>query len=315
MGSGQQLSDYQQQLLDKYKSGEKLTMSQKMDLIGDPQEIIRRTKQRQAEAELFYNVGEERATQMITDFPDLTIEQLVKVSRKQMSPSMKSFDSGFFKYANDPSYWNPKEKNYGLASDRYFSEFFGKAKSKAERNLFFTHFQNLRNQTTKVEAQHQRWSKQQRTSVMNYDNAGDRYFALSQRLYSDLKTDLKGKELNKARALIGIVEGELLKDIGSPEGGKLTEELLSGDIAKIEGALEELKNFVQLPGGEFFWNEAGERIIDPFGKEDDPARQSSWYNHIIKSILNNRKLLRKVNMPETEKEVTEVGGFKIIQID
>jgi len=284
-----ELTEYQEGLKKRYQAGEELTFAEKMELIGDPKELVLKTKKRQKESEIVYNIGEERAKALRGDYPNLSLDQLVSISREIGI----TLDKGFYKYLED--------NNMGAAE--YYRDFSDTPRSKTEWNRFKTNFVSLKNADIKKQGSFVRkmegWTKEQIKSNEEqiksagyYANAADVSYSIAGSMYISIQ-DLDDDKKKRAETLIKEIEAELLKDLGSPGGnGEPTHSLLKGDMIKIRNNLSELYSYLQY--------------------DEEPQ----WYKSLITKINNNRKLLRKVTLPgDSDQSTHKVEGFTVEVID
>jgi hypothetical protein len=288
-----ELTEYQEGLKKRYQAGEELTFAEKMELIGDPKELVLKTEKRQKESEIVYNIGEERAKALRGDYPNLSLDQLVSISRKQISEIGITLDKGFYKYSED--------NNMGAAE--YYRDFSDTPRNKTEWNRFKTNFVSLKNADIKKQGlfvrkmegltkEQKLLKKEQIESAMHYANAADVSYSISGGMLNSIQ-DLDPDKKAKAETLITEIEAELLKDIGSPgDNGEPTQSLLQGDMRKIRNNLRELYSLVQYD-----------------------VKNTQWYNSLMTKINNNRKLLRKVTLPDGDQSTHKVEGFTVEEID
>jgi len=284
-----ELTEYQEGLKKRYQAGEELTFAEKMELIGDPKELVLKTEKRQKESEIVYNIGEERAKALRGDYPNLSLDQLVSISRKQISEIGITLDKGYYKYLED--------NNMGAAE--YYRDFSDTPRSKTEWNRFKTNFVSLKNADIKKQGEREGWTKEQIKSNEEqiksagyYANAADVSYSIAGSMYISIQ-DLDDDKKKRAETLIKEIEAELLKDLGSPGGnGEPTHSLLKGDMIKIRNNLSELYSYLQY--------------------DEEPQ----WYKSLITKINNNRKLLRKVTLPgDSDQSTHKVEGFTVEEID
>jgi len=288
-----ELTEYQEGLKKRYQAGEELTFAEKMELIGDPKELVLKTEKRQKESEIVYNIGEERAKALRGDYPNLSLDQLVSISRKQISEIGITLDKGYYKYLED--------NNMGAAE--YYRDFSDTPRSKTEWNRFKTNFVSLKNADIKKQGsfvrkmegltkEQKKSNDEQIKSARNYSNAADVSYSIAGSMYISIQ-DLDDNNKKIAETLIKEIEAELLKDIGSPGGnGEPTHSLLKGDMIKIRNNLSELYSYLQY--------------------DEEPQ----WYKSLITKINNNRKLLRKVTLPgDSDQSTHKVEGFTVEEID
>ena len=288
-----ELTEYQEGLKKRYQAGEELTFAEKMELIGDPKELVLKTEKRQKESEIVYNIGEERAKALRGDYPNLSLDQLVSISRKQISEIGITLDKGFYKYSED--------NNMGAAE--YYRDFSDLPRNITEWNRFKTNFVSLKNADIKKQGlfvrkmegltkEQKLLKKEQIESAMHYANAADVSYSISGGMLNSIQ-DLDPDKKAKAETLITEIEAELLKDIGSPgDNGEPTQSLLQGDMRKIRNNLRELYSLVQYD-----------------------VKNTQWYNSLMTKINNNRKLLRKVTLPDGDQSTHKVEGFTVEEID
>ena len=288
-----ELTEYQEGLKKRYQAGEELTFAEKMELIGDPKELVLKTEKRQKESEIVYNIGEERAKALRGDYPNLSLDQLVSISRKQISEIGITLDKGFYKYSED--------NNMGAAE--YYRDFSDTPRKKTEWNRFKTNFVSLKNADIKKQGllvrkmegltkEQKLLKKEQIESAMHYANAADVSYTIAGSMHNSIQ-DLDPDKKAKAETLITEIEAELLKDIGSPgDNGEPTQSLLQGDMRKIRNNLRELYSLVQYD-----------------------VKNTQWYNSLMTKINNNRKLLRKVTLPDGDQSTHKVEGFTVEEID
>jgi len=288
-----ELTEYQEGLKKRYQAGEELTFAEKMELIGDPKELVLKTEKRQKESEIVYNIGEERAKALRGDYPNLSLDQLVSISRKQISEIGITLDKGYYKYLED--------NNMGAAE--YYRDFSDTPRSKTEWNRFKTNFVSLKNADIKKQGsfvrkmegltkEQKKSNDEQIKSARNYSNAADVSYSIAGSMYISIQ-DLDDDKKKRAETLIKEIEAELLKDLGSPGGnGEPTHSLLKGDMIKIRNNLSELYSYLQY--------------------DEEPQ----WYKSLITKINNNRKLLRKVTLPgDSDQSTHKVEGFTVEVID
>jgi len=288
-----ELTEYQEGLKKRYQAGEELTFAEKMELIGDPKELVLKTEKRQKESEIVYNIGEERAKALRGDYPNLSLDQLVSISRKQISEIGITLDKGYYKYLED--------NNMGAAE--YYRDFSDTPRSKTEWNRFKTNFVSLKNADIKKQGsfvrkmegltkEQKKSNDEQIKSARNYSNAADVSYSIAGSMYISIQ-DLDDNNKKIAETLIKEIEAELLKDLGSPGGnGEPTHSLLKGDMIKIRNNLSELYSYLQY--------------------DEEPQ----WYKSLITKINNNRKLLRKVTLPgDSDQSTHKVEGFTVEEID
>jgi len=288
-----ELTEYQEGLKKRYQAGEELTFAEKMELIGDPKELVLKTEKRQKESEIVYNIGEERAKALRGDYPNLSLDQLVSISRKQISEIGITLDKGFYQYLED--------NNMGAAE--YYRDFSDTPRSKTEWNRFKTNFVSLKNADIKKQGsfvrkmegltkEQKKSNDEQIKSARNYSNAADVSYSIAGSMYISIQ-DLDDNNKKIAETLIKEIEAELLKDLGSPGGnGEPTHSLLKGDMIKIRNNLSELYSYLQY--------------------DEEPQ----WYKSLITKINNNRKLLRKVTLPgDSDQSTHKVEGFTVEVID
>jgi len=288
-----ELTEYQEGLKKRYQAGEELTFAEKMELIGDPKELVLKTEKRQKESEIVYNIGEERAKALRGDYPNLSLDQLVSISRKQISEIGITLDKGYYKYLED--------NNMGAAE--YYRDFSDTPRSKTEWNRFKTNFVSLKNADIKKQGslvrkmegltkEQKKSNDEQIKSARNYSNAADVSYSIAGSMYISIQ-DLDDDKKKRAETLIKEIEAELLKDIGSPGGnGEPTHSLLKGDMIKIRNNLSELYSYLQY--------------------DEEPQ----WYKSLMTKINNNRKLLRKVTLPgDSDQSTHKVEGFTVEEID
>jgi len=288
-----ELTEYQEGLKKRYQAGEELTFAEKMELIGDPKELVLKTEKRQKESEIVYNIGEERAKALRGDYPNLSLDQLVSISRKQISEIGITLDKGYYKYLED--------NNMGAAE--YYRDFSDTPRSKTEWNRFKTNFVSLKNADIKKQGsfvrkmegltkEQKKSNDEQIKSARNYSNAADVSYSIAGSMYISIQ-DLDDDKKKRAETLIKEIEAELLKDLGSPGGnGEPTHSLLKGDMIKIRNNLSELYSYLQY--------------------DEEPQ----WYKSLITKINNNRKLLRKVTLPgDSDQSTHKVEGFTVEEID
>ena len=288
-----ELTEYQEGLKKRYQAGEELTFAEKMELIGDPKELVLKTEKRQKESEIVYNIGEERAKALRGDYPNLSLDQLVSISRKQISEIGITLDKGYYKYLED--------NNMGAAE--YYRDFSDTPRSKTEWNRFKTNFVSLKNADIKKQGsfvrkmegltkEQKKSNDEQIKSARNYSNAADVSYSIAGSMYISIQ-DLDDNNKKIAETLIKEIEAELLKDIGSPGGnGEPTHSLLKGDMIKIRNNLSELYSYLQY--------------------DEEPQ----WYKSLMTKINNNRKLLRKVTLPgDSDQSTHKVEGFTVEEID
>ena len=288
-----ELTEYQEGLKKRYQAGEELTFAEKMELIGDPKELVLKTEKRQKESEIVYNIGEERAKALRGDYPNLSLDQLVSISRKQISEIGITLDKGFYKYSED--------NNMGAAE--YYRDFSDTPRTKTEWNRFKTNFVSLKNADIKKQGlfvrkmegltkEQKKSNDEQIKSAMDYANAADVSYSIAGSMHNSIQ-DLDPDKKAKAETLITEIEAELLKDIGSPgDNGEPTQSLLQGDMRKIRNNLRELYSLVQYD-----------------------VKNTQWYNSLMTKINNNRKLLRKVTLPDGDQSTHKVEGFTVEEID
>ena len=287
------LTEYQEGLKKRYQAGEELTFAEKMELIGDPKELVLKTEKRQKESEIVYNIGEERAKALRGDYPNLSLDQLVSISRKQISEIGITLDKGYYKYLED--------NNMGAAE--YYRDFSDTPRSKTEWNRFKTNFVSLKNADIKKQGsfvrkmegltkEQKKSNDEQIKSARYYSNAADVSYSIAGSMYISIQ-DLDDNNKKIAETLIKEIEAELLKDLGSPGGnGEPTHSLLKGDMTKIRNNLSELYSYLQY--------------------DEEPQ----WYKSLITKINNNRKLLRKVTLPgDSDQSTHKVEGFTVEEID
>ena len=287
------LTEYQEGLKKRYQAGEELTFAEKMELIGDPKELVLKTEKRQKESEIVYNIGEERAKALRGDYPNLSLDQLVSISRKQISEIGITLDKGYYKYLED--------NNMGAAE--YYRDFSDTPRSKTEWNRFKTNFVSLKNADIKKQGsfvrkmegltkEQKKSNDEQIKSARYYSNAADVSYSIAGSMYISIQ-DLDDNNKKIAETLIKEIEAELLKDLGSPGGnGEPTHSLLKGDMIKIRNNLSELYSYLQY--------------------DEEPQ----WYKSLITKINNNRKLLRKVTLPgDSDQSTHKVEGFTVEEID
>ena len=287
------LTEYQEGLKKRYQAGEELTFAEKMELIGDPKELVLKTEKRQKESEIVYNIGEERAKALRGDYPNLSLDQLVSISRKQISEIGITLDKGYYKYLED--------NNMGAAE--YYRDFSDTPRSKTEWNRFKTNFVSLKNADIKKQGsfvrkmegltkEQKKSNDEQIKSARYYSNAADVSYSIAGSMYISIQ-DLDDNNKKIAETLIKEIEAELLKDLGSPGGnGEPTHSLLKGDMIKIRNNLSELYSYLQY--------------------DEEPQ----WYKSLITKINNNRKLLRKVTLPgDSDQSTHKVEGFTVEVID
>jgi len=288
-----ELTEYQEGLKKRYQAGEELTFAEKMELIGDPKELVLKTEKRQKESEIVYNIGEERAKALRGDYPNLSLDQLVSISRKQISEIGITLDKGYYKYLED--------NNMGAAE--YYRDFSDTPRSKTEWNRFKTNFVSLKNADIKKQGsfvrkmegltkEQKKSNDEQIKSARNYSNAADVSYSIAGSMYISIQ-DLDDNNKKIAETLIKEIEAELLKDLGSPGGnGEPTHSLLKGDMIKIRNNLSELYSYLQY--------------------DEEPQ----WYKSLMTKINNNRKLLRKVTLPgDSDQSTHKVEGFTVEEID
>jgi len=288
-----ELTEYQEGLKKRYQAGEELTFAEKMELIGDPKELVLKTEKRQKESEIVYNIGEERAKALRGDYPNLSLDQLVSISRKQISEIGITLDKGYYKYLED--------NNMGAAE--YYRDFSDTPRSKTEWNRFKTNFVSLKNADIKKQGsfvrkmegltkEQKKSNDEQIKSARYYSNAADISYSIAGSMYISIQ-DLDDNNKKIAETLIKEIEAELLKDLGSPGGnGEPTHSLLKGDMIKIRNNLSELYSYLQY--------------------DEEPQ----WYKSLITKINNNRKLLRKVTLPgDSDQSTHKVEGFTVEEID
>jgi len=288
-----ELTEYQEGLKKRYQAGEELTFAEKMELIGDPKELVLKTEKRQKESEIVYNIGEERAKALRGDYPNLSLDQLVSISRKQISEIGITLDKGYYKYLED--------NNMGAAE--YYRDFSDTPRSKTEWNRFKTNFVSLKNADIKKQGsfvrkmegltkEQKKSNDEQIKSARYYSNAADVSYSIAGSMYISIQ-DLDDNNKKIAETLIKEIEAELLKDLGSPGGnGEPTHSLLKGDMIKIRNNLSELYSYLQY--------------------DEEPQ----WYKSLITKINNNRKLLRKVTLPgDSDQSTHKVEGFTVEEID
>ena len=288
-----ELTEYQEGLKKRYQAGKELTFAEKMELIGDPKELVLKTKKRQKESEIVYNIGEERAKALRGDYPNLSLDQLVSISRKQISEIGITLDKGYYKYLED--------NNMGAAE--YYRDFSDTPRSKTEWNRFKTNFVSLKNADIKKQGsfvrkmegltkEQKKSNDEQIKSARYYSNAADISYSIAGSMYISIQ-DLDDDKKKRAETLIKEIEAELLKDLGSPGGnGEPTHSLLKGDMIKIRNNLSELYSYLQY--------------------DEEPQ----WYKSLMTKINNNRKLLRKVTLPgDSDQSTHKVEGFTVEVID
>jgi len=287
------LTEYQEGLKKRYQAGKELTFAEKMELIGDPKELVLKTEKRQKESEIVYNIGEERAKALRGDYPNLSLDQLVSISRNQISEIGITLDKGFYQYL----------ENNNMGAAEYYRDFSDTPRSKTEWNRFKTNFVSLKNADIKKQGsfvrkmegltkEQKKSNDEQIKSARYYSNAADISYSIAGSMYISIQ-DLDDNNKKIAETLIKEIEAELLKDLGSPGGnGEPTHSLLKGDMTKIKDNLSELYFILQY--------------------DEEPQ----WYKSLITKINNNRKLLRKVTLPgDSDQSTHKVEGFTVEVID
>ena len=316
--AGAELSEYQQTLLAKYKSGEFMTTSEKMDLIGDPRQFIQDVKKRQTEAEIFYNVGPKDGAEIMN--LDITLAHKLALSKLRMAPSARSLDAGYFKYEKDRDYWDPTSEKYGSADDDFELEFRSAAMtgSKTDRNLFMQHYSNLKNRSVKEEIHRRKLNVSQAKTVMFFENGRDKISAMSEHINDLVKSEGLAPHDNAIiNVQLQIISSEFNKDLGSITENEFTVRPGSGSVKKVDDALNLLSRYMDFPKGNGWFDSEGSWVTVAMAEEDPRKKETTWVKYMMRDYLNVKKTLRKVVMPEEkpkEEDYQEIGGFKVYTV-
>ena len=300
--AGAALSEYQQGLLKRYHAGDPLSSKEKRDLIGDPTKVIATLKRKQAHKTIFLNAG--KKANEIMNMQDLSLAAKVSLSKTYSTQTLKDFSSGYHEKIQKPEYWDPSSELYGKAAQVYYDDNYGKIRTDADMSAFRTNWNSLNKQQASVAKQHGAITKKQHENLANFRSASDKNFAISQGLYVFIREGLSKDENKSAKGHVAAIEKELNNDMGDTnERGESTgENILSGSLEVIETNLEALKQYIQLPLGSGYFNQDGYYISFGGAGQNDPTKKLFWYNRIMKDIIKNRNLLRKVKFPKAGEE-------------